>query len=98
MKGSEGLTGQFAVRGMQVGVAHARGHDLDQDTAGHNSGHGNFLDMKRLAEGVDDRCFHCLHGELLKMRGPDPEAARADELLHRDLADRCAGLLGQFHR
>lgn len=65
-------------------MAYARGHDLDQDTAGHHSRHGNFLDMKRFAEFVDHRCFHHLHGELMKMR--DPGAAQAGELLNRDLA------------
>jgi len=54
---------------MQIGVAHARGHHLDQQMDVGHLGHGHVLDDLRLAEFMHDGGFHHL-GD-----GGAPEAA-----------------------
>ena len=52
-----------ALRGVQVGVAHAARLDLDQDVAGARLRHLDLLDGQRLPELTHDSGFHRLvHG------------------------------------
>ena len=48
-EGRRGLHRPVAVGGVQVGVAHARGLDLDQDLARARLGYRHLLDRQRLA-------------------------------------------------
>src|SRR5262245_49802897 len=51
----------IAICRMQVCMAHAGSHDLDEDAARYDFGHWHFLDSQRFVEGIDDRGFHRGH-------------------------------------
>src|SRR3984957_11275862 len=62
-KGQSGFDRPIAIRRVQVGVADAARYHFDQRLSGSWIWNGNFANLQRFTEFIDENRFHCLcHG------------------------------------